>query len=157
MITPTITTTYENRKKNTEMCSRNSNPPIMIRPTERHQDSSTAKIGLPPLEMFPARLTARPSTARHRSTKYVPTKEHDPTQQQEIVTERTNVLLRYLHQQWDKKAGQQKKREAEAAAAEAGATAAAPIGAPATKKSRTDPLASNEDSNRDQRSRHPQH
>ena len=35
----------------------------MIRPTESPQDSSTAKIGLPPFEISPARLTARPSTA----------------------------------------------------------------------------------------------
>jgi DET1- and DDB1-associated protein 1 len=36
---------------------------------------------------------------------------------QVIVTERTNILLRYLHQQWDKKAATARKREAEAAAA----------------------------------------
>lgn len=37
---------------------------------------------------------------------------------QVIVTERTNILLRFLHQQWDKKAAiAQRKREADAAAA----------------------------------------
>ena len=38
--------------------------------------------------------------------------------EQRIVTEKTNILLRYLHQQWDKKAAQQqqlhRKREASA-------------------------------------------
>ena len=57
----------------------------------------------------------------------------DPVQL--IVTEKTNILLRYLHQQWDKKAAaaaasQQKKRESDAASAGpsgsgGGATAAA--------------------------------
>ena len=40
--------------------------------------------------------------ARHRATQYVPTK--DIPSDQIIVTEKTNILLRYLHQQWDKKA-----------------------------------------------------
>ena len=54
-------------------------------------------------------------TTRTRSTVYVPTK--DVPSEQIIVTEKTNILLRYLHQQWDKKAAQaanaQRKREAE--------------------------------------------
>ena len=54
-------------------------------------------------------------TSRSRSTVYVPTK--DVPSEQVIVTEKTNILLRYLHQQWDKKAAQaanaQRKREAE--------------------------------------------
>ena len=54
-------------------------------------------------------------TSRSRSTVYVPTK--DIPSEQVIVTEKTNILLRYLHQQWDKKAAQaanaQRKREAE--------------------------------------------
>ena len=54
-------------------------------------------------------------TTRSRSTVYVPTK--DIPSEQVIVTEKTNILLRYLHQQWDKKAAQaanaQRKREAE--------------------------------------------
>ena len=37
-----------------------------------------------------------------RQTKYVPTDEYSPDEQ-EIVTEKTNILLRYLHQQLDKK------------------------------------------------------
>ena len=45
----------------------------------------------------------------------MPTK--DIPSEQVIVTEKTNILLRYLHQQWDKKAAQaanaQRKREAE--------------------------------------------
>ena len=52
-------------------------------------------------------------TSRNRPTMYVPTKEYP--YEQEIVTERTNILLRYLHQQLDKKmaiSSAQKKREA---------------------------------------------
>ena len=43
---------------------------------------------------------------------YVPTKDYP--HEQEIVTERTNILLRYLHQQLNKKiaiSAVQKKRE----------------------------------------------
>merc|ERR1739842_33611 len=40
-------------------------------------------------------------------TAYVPTK--DIPSDQVIVTEKTNILLRYLHQQWDKKAGPKKR------------------------------------------------
>ena len=45
---------------------------------------------------------------------YVPTKDYP--HEQEIVTERTNILLRYFHQQFDKKialSAAQKKREAD--------------------------------------------
>lgn len=42
---------------------------------------------------------------------YVPTK--DIPSDQVIVTEKTNILLRYLHQQWDKKAAATKKRGGE--------------------------------------------
>ena len=51
------------------------------------------------------------STSRHRPAMYVPTKDYP--YEQEIVTERTNILLRYLHQQLDKKiaiSAAQKKR-----------------------------------------------
>ena len=51
---------------------------------------------------------------RHRPQMYVPTKDYP--HEQEIVTERTNILLRYLHQQLDKKiaiSAAQKKREAD--------------------------------------------
>ena len=54
------------------------------------------------------------STSRHRPTMYVPTKDYPYAQ--EIVTETTSILLRYLHQQLDKKiaiSAAQKKREAE--------------------------------------------
>ena len=53
-------------------------------------------------------------TSRNRPAMYVPTKDYP--YEQEIVTERTNILLRYLHQQLDKKiaiSAAQKKREAE--------------------------------------------
>lgn len=54
-------------------------------------------------------------TTRHRPAVYVPTK--DVPSAQVIVTEKTNILLRYLHQQWDKKeaaVNAQRKREADA-------------------------------------------
>ena len=53
-------------------------------------------------------------SSRTRPAMYVPTKDHP--EEQEIVTERTNILLRYLHQQLDKKiaiSAAQKKRENE--------------------------------------------
>lgn len=53
----------QGQEKKMERCSRNSNPPIRIRPTESPQNTTTATIGLPPFEFFPARRTARPSTA----------------------------------------------------------------------------------------------
>ncbi|TRY66630.1 hypothetical protein DNTS_007779 [Danionella cerebrum] len=51
-----------------------------------------------------------------------------------IVTEKTNILLRYLHQQWDK------KREQEQAEGEGGSPA------PPRKIARTDSQEMNEDS-----------
>ena len=57
---------------------------------------------------------SRNSSSRTRPAMYVPTKDHP--EEQEIVTERTNILLRYLHQQLDKKiaiSAAQKKREAD--------------------------------------------
>jgi len=55
-------------------------------------------------------------SSRYRNPLYVPTKDFPG--EQRIVTEKTNILLRYLHQQWDKKAAQQqqlhRKREASA-------------------------------------------
>ncbi|KAK4308240.1 hypothetical protein Pmani_020048 [Petrolisthes manimaculis] len=38
---------------------------------------------------------------------YLPTK--DSPGSQEIVTEKTNILLRYLHQQWEKKCPKKKR------------------------------------------------
>ena len=50
--------------------------------------------------------------SKSRPSMYVPTKDY-PSEEKEIVTERTNILLRYLHQQLDKKmALAQNKREA---------------------------------------------
>ena len=57
---------------------------------------------------------SRQANSRTRPAMYVPTKDHP--EEQEIVTERTNILLRYLHQQLDKKiaiSAAQKKREAD--------------------------------------------
>jgi len=80
-------------------------------------------------------------STRSRSTVYVPTK--DIPSEQVIVTEKTNILLRYLHQQWDKKAAQaanaQRKREAEGRLHEDEATAG-PSGVSQRKKARLDPL-----------------
>ena len=59
-------------------------------------------------------------SCRYRNPLYVPTKDFPG--EQRIVTEKTNILLRYLHQQWDKKAAQQqqlhRKREAASEACE---------------------------------------
>lgn len=80
-------------------------------------------------------------TSRSRSTVYVPTK--DIPSEQVIVTEKTNILLRYLHQQWDKKAAQaanaQRKREAEGRLHEDEQTAG-PSGVSQRKKAKLDPL-----------------
>jgi len=80
-------------------------------------------------------------TSRSRSTVYVPTK--DIPSEQVIVTEKTNILLRYLHQQWDKKAAHaanaQRKREAEGRLHDDD-PAAGPSGVSQRKKARLDPL-----------------
>ncbi|KAG7266817.1 hypothetical protein CRUP_008650, partial [Coryphaenoides rupestris] len=39
--------------------------------------------------------------SNRRPSVYIPTREYPS--EQIIVTEKTNILLRYLHQQWDKK------------------------------------------------------
>uniref|UniRef100_A0A8D0Z921 DET1- and DDB1-associated protein 1 n=1 Tax=Sus scrofa TaxID=9823 RepID=A0A8D0Z921_PIG len=39
--------------------------------------------------------------SNRRPSVYLPTREYPS--EQIIVTEKTNILLRYLHQQWDKK------------------------------------------------------
>lgn len=48
-------------------------------------------------------------TSVKRPSVYLPTKEYPS--EQIIVTEKTNILLRYLHQQWDKKSVLNKKRD----------------------------------------------
>ncbi|XP_008331896.1 DET1- and DDB1-associated protein 1-like [Cynoglossus semilaevis] len=48
--------------------------------------------------------------SNRRPSVYLPTREYPS--EQIIVTEKTNILLRYLHQQWDKK-NTAKKREQE--------------------------------------------
>ncbi|XP_040027893.2 DET1- and DDB1-associated protein 1 [Gasterosteus aculeatus] len=48
--------------------------------------------------------------SNRRPSVYLPTREYPS--EQIIVTEKTNILLRYLHQQWDKK-NSAKKREQE--------------------------------------------
>ncbi|KAM7285412.1 DET1- and DDB1-associated protein 1 [Ixodes scapularis] len=49
-------------------------------------------------------------TTVRRPSVYLPTKDHPSDQV--ITTEKTNILLRYLHQQWDKKQSSSKKRDA---------------------------------------------
>ncbi|XP_014607054.1 PREDICTED: DET1- and DDB1-associated protein 1 isoform X4 [Polistes canadensis] len=46
-------------------------------------------------------------TCVKRPSVYLPTKDYPPEQ----ITEKTTILLRYLHQQWDKKVSIQKKKE----------------------------------------------
>uniref|UniRef100_A0A672MIC8 DET1- and DDB1-associated protein 1 n=1 Tax=Sinocyclocheilus grahami TaxID=75366 RepID=A0A672MIC8_SINGR len=72
-----------------------------------------------------------------RPSVYLPTREYPS--EQIIVTEKTNILLRYLHQQWDKK-NAAKKREQEQAEGEGGSPA------PPRKIARTDSQEMNEDS-----------
>ncbi|XP_043505731.1 adenine phosphoribosyltransferase-like isoform X2 [Polistes fuscatus] len=48
-------------------------------------------------------------TCVKRPSVYLPTKDYPP--EQIIVTEKTTILLRYLHQQWDKKVSIQKRKE----------------------------------------------
>ncbi|KAM9323660.1 DET1- and DDB1-associated protein 1-like [Pholidichthys leucotaenia] len=74
--------------------------------------------------------------SNRRLSVYVPTREYPS--EQIIVTEKTNILLRYLHQQWDKK-NVAKKREQEPSEEE--------NTAPPRKVARTDSREqSNEDS-----------
>uniref|UniRef100_A0A8I6A0C8 DET1- and DDB1-associated protein 1 n=1 Tax=Rattus norvegicus TaxID=10116 RepID=A0A8I6A0C8_RAT len=47
--------------------------------------------------------------SNRRPSVYLPTREYPS--EQIIVTEKTNILLRYLHQQWDKKARTPPRRE----------------------------------------------
>ncbi|XP_046883408.1 DET1- and DDB1-associated protein 1-like [Hypomesus transpacificus] len=66
--------------------------------------------------------------SNRRPSVYLPTREYPS--EQIIVTEKTNILLRYLHQQWDKK-NAAKKREQEASEVEN-------MAAPPRKMARTD-------------------
>lgn len=50
-------------------------------------------------------------TCVKRPSVYLPTKDYPP--EQIIVTEKTTILLRYLHQQWDKKVSQNPDRKRE--------------------------------------------
>uniref|UniRef100_A0A8C5HQB7 DET1- and DDB1-associated protein 1 n=1 Tax=Gouania willdenowi TaxID=441366 RepID=A0A8C5HQB7_GOUWI len=70
-----------------------------------------------------------------RPSVYLPTREYPS--EQIIVTEKTNILLRYLHQQWDKK-NAAKKREQEQGESDSPA--------PPRKIARTDSQEMNEDS-----------
>ncbi|XP_046752369.1 DET1- and DDB1-associated protein 1 [Diprion similis] len=47
-------------------------------------------------------------TCVKRPSVYLPTKDYPS--EQIIVTEKTTILLRYLHQQWDKKSADKKKK-----------------------------------------------
>ncbi|XP_035306648.1 DET1- and DDB1-associated protein 1 isoform X5 [Cricetulus griseus] len=67
--------------------------------------------------------------SNRRPSVYLPTREYPS--EQIIVTEKTNILLRYLHQQWDKK-NAAKKRDQEQVEAEGESSA------PPRKVARTD-------------------
>ncbi|XP_039666505.1 DET1- and DDB1-associated protein 1 isoform X1 [Perca fluviatilis] len=73
--------------------------------------------------------------SNRRPSVYLPTREYPS--EQIIVTEKTNILLRYLHQQWDKK-NAAKKREQEQGEGDSPA--------PPRKIARTDSQEMNEDS-----------
>ncbi|CAG5118017.1 unnamed protein product, partial [Candidula unifasciata] len=49
----------------------------------------------------------------HKPSVYISTKDYPS--EQVITTEKTNILLRYLHQQWDKKSVSNKKRDSQKA------------------------------------------
>uniref|UniRef100_A0A8D0ED89 DET1- and DDB1-associated protein 1 n=1 Tax=Salvator merianae TaxID=96440 RepID=A0A8D0ED89_SALMN len=74
--------------------------------------------------------------SNRRPSVYLPTREYPS--EQIIVTEKTNILLRYLHQQWDKK-NSAKKRDPEQAETEGENSA------PPRKIARTDSQDMNED------------
>ncbi|XP_041362269.1 DET1- and DDB1-associated protein 1-like [Gigantopelta aegis] len=58
-------------------------------------------------------------TSVRRPAVYISTKEHPS--EQVITTEKTNILLRYLHQQWDRK-NSSKKRDSNRASLEDGSS-----------------------------------
>ncbi|XP_051828079.1 DET1- and DDB1-associated protein 1 isoform X2 [Antechinus flavipes] len=74
--------------------------------------------------------------SNRRPSVYLPTREYPS--EQIIVTEKTNILLRYLHQQWDKK-NAAKKRDQEQVELEGESSA------PPRKIARTDSQDMNED------------
>ncbi|XP_062413738.1 DET1- and DDB1-associated protein 1-like isoform X1 [Pungitius pungitius] len=71
--------------------------------------------------------------SNRRPSVYLPTREYPS--EQIIVTEKTNILLRYLHQQWDKKNSAKKREQGEVEST-----------APPRKIARTDSRELNEDS-----------
>ncbi|XP_068127368.1 DET1- and DDB1-associated protein 1 isoform X1 [Hyperolius riggenbachi] len=73
--------------------------------------------------------------SNRRPSVYLPTREYPSDQI--IVTEKTNILLRYLHQQWDKKNAAKKRDQDQL---EIGETSAPP-----RKIARTDSQEMNED------------
>jgi len=103
--------------------------------TRLHCDASGS--GSPGGSLYASRNTV--TTRGRGSFNYVPTK--DIPADAVIVTEKTNILLRYLHQQWDKKdKSAARKRELEAAAAAAAKEGA--DGESARKKTKLDPMGS---------------
>lgn len=74
--------------------------------------------------------------SNRRPSVYLPTREYPS--EQIIVTEKTNILLRYLHQQWDKKNAAKKREQDPPAEGE--------NTAPPRKMARTDSRELGEDS-----------
>jgi len=66
---------------------------------------------------FQSDSSCRSHTSKKPSV-YLPTvkDQPDPQDEQVITTEKTNILLRYLHQQWDKKKDNNKTTSATSAA-----------------------------------------
>ncbi|XP_035509492.1 DET1- and DDB1-associated protein 1 [Morone saxatilis] len=83
----------------------------------------------------PSNIYSVCKASNRRPSVYLPTREYPS--EQIIVTEKTNILLRYLHQQWDKK-NAAKKREQEQGEGDSPA--------PPRKIARTDSQEMNEDS-----------
>lgn len=100
--------------------------------------SEGAKLRCVETEDPPTLLTHAfpPLLQNRRPSVYLPTREYPS--EQIIVTEKTNILLRYLHQQWDKK-NAAKKRDQEQVELEGESSA------PPRKVARTDSPDMHED------------
>ncbi|XP_050571565.1 DET1- and DDB1-associated protein 1 isoform X1 [Cygnus atratus] len=122
-------------------CRRGAELPFRAHPRHLHARRGLADFlkGLPVynksnFSRFHADSVCKASN--RRPSVYLPTREYPS--EQIIVTEKTNILLRYLHQQWDKK-NAAKKRDQEQVEIEGENSA------PPRKIARTDSQDMNED------------